>query len=191
MEIEDPDPKNKRDVIVTFFDVDDFCSALIKNGRTIQSYVFDVCYDPYLIVSSVICRNLHRRGSMRNRGNRGGHGRRDDRDGHGRRNDRDNRESRDNRDNRDSRPHDDRSRDDSYYRRGSHRDGNLHREISGDVRNQTDNYGERHMRNEARRNYKPNNGFRNYSHPRRMDDGNNGSYQRVMISRGPTQRVTV
>lgn len=130
MEIEDPDPKNKRDVIVTFFDVDDFCSALIKNGRTIQSYVFDVCYDPYLIVSSVICRNLHRRGSMRNRGNRGGHGRRDDRDGHGRRNDRDNRESRDNRDNRDSRPHDDRSRDDSYYRRGSHRDGNLHREIS-------------------------------------------------------------
>jgi len=48
MEIEDPDPKNKRDVIVTFFDVDDFCSALIKNGRSIQSYVFDVYFDPYM-----------------------------------------------------------------------------------------------------------------------------------------------
>lgn len=35
--MEDPDPKNKRDVIVTFFNVDDFCDALVKNGRSILS----------------------------------------------------------------------------------------------------------------------------------------------------------
>ena len=113
--MEDPDPKNKRDVVVTFFNVDDFCDALVKNGRSILSYNFDVCYDPYVCVRLVRCRNLHRKGSTHGRGGRGGRGGRDNRDG------------RDGRDN--------------YSRRNSHRDDDNHREQSGDVRNQ--NYEER------------------------------------------------
>ena len=44
--LEDPDPKNKRDVTVHFYNADDFCDALRKNGRTILSYTFDACYNP-------------------------------------------------------------------------------------------------------------------------------------------------
>lgn len=77
MEVEDPDPKNKRDVIVTFFNVDDFCDALVKNGRSILSYNFDVCYDPFACIPFVRCRNIHRKGSTHGRGGRGGRGGRD------------------------------------------------------------------------------------------------------------------
>lgn len=182
MDIEDPDPKNKRDVIVTFFDVDDFCSALIKNGRSIQSYVFDVCFDPYKYLGSIRNRNLHRRGSTRGRGGRGGRGHREDRDGRGRRDDRDNR---------DSRSLDERPRDENYHRRNIRRDGNVHREVSGDVRNQPDNYGDHRIRNEGRRSYKPANGYRSYGNQRRSDDGYNLSYQRVNMPRNSPQRMTV
>lgn len=77
MDVEDPDPKNKRDVIVTFFNVDDFCDALVKNGRSILSYNFDVCYDPFVLIGLVIHRNLHRKGTTHSRGGRGGRGGRD------------------------------------------------------------------------------------------------------------------
>ena len=45
-EVEDPDPKNKRDVIVTFYNVDDFCNALRKNGKLIGSYTYVANYNP-------------------------------------------------------------------------------------------------------------------------------------------------
>ena len=86
MDVEDPDPKNKRDVIVTFFNVDDFCDALVKNGRSILSYNFDVCYDPFVLIGLVIHRNLHRKGTTHSRGGRGGRGGRDGRDNYSRRN---------------------------------------------------------------------------------------------------------
>ena len=45
-EVEDPDPKNKRDVIVTFYNADDFCKALRKNGKLIGSYTYVANYNP-------------------------------------------------------------------------------------------------------------------------------------------------
>lgn len=124
-------------------------------------------------------RNLHRRGSTRGRGGRGGRNHRDDRDGRNRRDERDNRSL------------DERPRDDNYHRRNIRRDGNMHRDVSGDVRNQPDNFGEHRTRNDGRRNYKPTSGYRNYSNQRRMEDGYNTSYQRINMPRGSTQRMTV
>lgn len=106
MEVEDPDPKNKRDVIVTFFNVDDFCDALVKNGRSILSYNFDVCYDPFVLTRVFRHRNLHRKGSTHGREGREGRGGRGNRGGR------------------------------DYSRRNSHRDDDNRREQSGDVRNQ-------------------------------------------------------
>ena len=60
-EVEDPDPKNKRDVTVHFYNADDFCDALRKNGRTILSYTFDACYNPN------IHHKLRTRGSLKHR----------------------------------------------------------------------------------------------------------------------------
>lgn len=92
---------------------------------------------------------------------------------------------------RDNRSLDERPRDDNYHRRNIRRDGNMHREVSGDVRNQPDNFGEHRTRNDGRRNYKPTSGYRNYSNQRRMEDGYNTSYQRINMPRGSTQRMTV
>lgn len=47
MEIYDPSPHNKRDVIVYFYDKDAFCNALRKNGSQMLSYTFDALYNPY------------------------------------------------------------------------------------------------------------------------------------------------
>lgn len=69
--MEDPDPKNKRDVIVHFYNADDFCQALRKNGRTILSYTFDACYNPWGRERCVIRSNIHHklrsRGSLKHR----------------------------------------------------------------------------------------------------------------------------
>ncbi|CBK20457.2 uncharacterized protein [Blastocystis hominis] len=48
MEICDPSPHNKRDVIVYFYDKDAFCNALRKNGSQMLSYTFDALYNPNL-----------------------------------------------------------------------------------------------------------------------------------------------
>lgn len=53
MEICDPSPHNKRDVIVYFYDKDAFCNALRKNGSQMLSYTFDALYNPYSSPSSL------------------------------------------------------------------------------------------------------------------------------------------
>ena len=87
MEIYDPSPHNKRDVIVYFYDKDAFCNALRKNGSQMLSYTFDALYNPYPPLSLPLSlRNLHRplprdsraihRGQGGNGGGGGGGGRR-------------------------------------------------------------------------------------------------------------------
>lgn len=68
-EVEDPDPKNKRDVLVTFFNMDDFCNALKMNGKLIGSYTYVANYNPQALwvfmISSAIHRNKKSKPAMK------------------------------------------------------------------------------------------------------------------------------